>query len=437
MLIGKKKFQNIRVITLEGAIYTVDEVSDLLGIPRPTLYRYLREYSIPHLRKAGRISIPEDSFDRIREARDLHREGLGTESVRRQLREGTTPDTGELDHRLDRLHQTLESLKGDIKERPATTDEVALSPTLRTILARQSLIMAAMFNLTEMVEDLLLASGKRRKPLFEDLGIGTRDPLPGRPARDRLEIAGTVPATVVSGGAQESVGQPFAARSTSFGTLGRRRRRGVLAVLAVLLFAVCLAWAIPALMGDSEPSVPRVTEAADEPPGGPKAVAAPGEATSTEETTVRESPDESDAKVAGSEPEEDEVPDVSGKTLGDAARIISGAGFEVVAIKTESSQEEPETIIRTEPSAGSSARSGAPVILTMSGGPTGVPPGIQSASASTSVNTSASASANATASASANASASAGANASVSTSASVGASATTNATASASAGYAN
>jgi hypothetical protein len=32
-----------------GAIYTVDEVSGLLGIPRPTLYRYLREYSIPHL----------------------------------------------------------------------------------------------------------------------------------------------------------------------------------------------------------------------------------------------------------------------------------------------------------------------------------------------------------------------------------------------------
>jgi excisionase family DNA binding protein len=83
---------------LEGTIYTVDEVSGLLDIPRPTLYRYLREYSIPHLRKAGRISIPEDSFDRIREARDLHREGLGTESVRRQLRE----DTGELDRRLDR-----------------------------------------------------------------------------------------------------------------------------------------------------------------------------------------------------------------------------------------------------------------------------------------------------------------------------------------------
>src|SRR5215210_5768325 len=147
-----KNFENICVISRRGRIYTVEEVSDLLGIPRPTLYRYLREYSIPHLRQSGRISIPEDSFDRIREARDLHKEGLGTESVRRQLRE----DTGELDRTLDRLHQTLEDLRGDIRERPAT-DEVALSPTLRTILARQSLLMSAMFNLTQMVEDLLLA----------------------------------------------------------------------------------------------------------------------------------------------------------------------------------------------------------------------------------------------------------------------------------------
>jgi excisionase family DNA binding protein len=401
MLIGEKKFQNICVRILEGAIYTVDEVSDLLGIPRPTLYRYLREYSIPHLRKAGRISIPEDSFDRIREARDLHREGLGTESVRRQLREGSAPDTGELDRRLDSVHKTLESLRGDIKERPATTDEVALSPTLRTILARQSLLMSAMFNLTEMVEDLLLASGKRRKPLFEDLGM--RDPLPERPAKDQLEISGTVPANAVSGAVQASVGQPLSARSASFGTLGRRRRRGVLAVLAVLLFAVCLAWALPALIGNSEPSVPRVTEAADEPPGAPKAMAAPGETTSTDQTTTQEPAQESNVRVAagGSEPEKGEVPDVSGQSLEEAAGVISDAGFEIAAIKAEASQEDPETIIGTEPSAGASARPGAPVILTMSGGPTGIPPGVQTTSAGPSISASASASAGTSVSASA------------------------------------
>ncbi|HJQ29802.1 MAG TPA: helix-turn-helix domain-containing protein [Rubrobacter sp.] len=374
---------------LEGAIYTVDEVSDLLGIPRPTLYRYLREYSIPHLRKAGRISIPEDSFDRIREARDLHREGLGTESVRRQLREGSGPDTGDLDRRLDTLHETLESLRGDIKERPAT-DEVALSPTLRTILARQSLLMSAMFNLTEMVEDLLLASGKRRKPLFEDLRIGRQGTLPESPARDQIEIAGTVTANVVTG----TVRRPIASRPASFGALGRRRRRGVLAIVAALLFAVCLAWGIPALIGTSEPSVPRVTEAADEPPAEPKAVATAGETTSADEATDQESARESnqDVSAGGSNPEGEVVPDVSGRSLEEAAGIISGAGFEISAIKTEASQEEPETIIGTEPSAGASARPGAPVILTMSGGPTGIPPGFQTTSASASAATSVSAS---------------------------------------------
>jgi len=406
MLIGEKKLQNICVRNLEGAIYTVDEVSDLLGIPRPTLYRYLREYSIPHLRKAGRISIPEDSFDRIREARDLHKEGLGTESVRRQLREGSAPDTGELDRRLNRLHQTLESLRGDVRERPVT-DEVALSPTLRTILARQSLLMSAMFNLTEMVEDLLLASGKRRKPLFEDLGIGMQDPLPERPARNQLEIEGTIPATAnaVSGAVGGSGGRPLAARSTNFGALGRRRRRGV---LAVLVFAVCLAWAIPALIGagNSESSVPRVTETANEPPGDPKAMAPPGETTSTDQSTAQESADENNGKIAadGSKPERGiKVPDVSGRSLEEAAGIITGADFEIAAIKTEPSQEEPETIIRTEPSAGASARPGAPVILTMSGGPTGIPPGVQTASAGASAATSASAGTTAGATASASA----------------------------------
>jgi hypothetical protein len=187
--------------------------------------------------------------------------------------------------------------------------------------------------------------------------------------------------------------------------------------LAVLLFAVCLAWAIPALIGDSEPSVPRVTEAADEPPEAAKAAAAPREATSTDENTAREPAQESNVKVAadGSEPDEGEVPDVSGQSLEEAARILSGAGFEIAAIKTEASQEEPETIIRTDPSAGASTKQGASVILTMSGGPTGIPPEVQTASAGASTS----------------------ANSSVSANASVSTSATVVATASASAGYTN
>src|ERR671916_2091093 len=163
---AEKTRENIRVRTMEGSIYTVDDVSDLLGIPRPTLYRYLREYSIPHLRQGGRIRIPEDSFDRIREARDLHKEGLGTESVRRQLREGGGPHTGELKEQLHELSENLERLRGN--ERPPV-DEAPPSHALRTVLARQNLLISAMFNLTEMVEELLLASGKPRKVLFKDV----------------------------------------------------------------------------------------------------------------------------------------------------------------------------------------------------------------------------------------------------------------------------
>src|SRR5215217_9516494 len=106
-----KNLRNDHVISGRGLIYTVEEVSDLLGIPRPTLYRYLREYSIPHLRRSGKISIPEESFDRIREARDLHKEGLGTESVRRRLQEEDGLDVEELAERLDRLSGALERLR--------------------------------------------------------------------------------------------------------------------------------------------------------------------------------------------------------------------------------------------------------------------------------------------------------------------------------------
>ncbi len=366
--------QDIRVKRLGGAIYTVDEVSGLLGIPRPTLYRYLREYSIPHLRQAGRISIPEDSFDRIREARDLHREGLGTESVRRQLREGSAPDTGDLDRRLDSLHRTLEDLRVDLKERPAAED-MALSPAMRTILARQSLLMSAMFNLTEMVEDLLLASGKPRKPPLVDLG--TAEAMPERPARDPVEIPGQVAlSTAALPGTDDGVGQTLEARSADFGTLRRRRRRGVLVILAVLLFAVVLAWMIPTLFGasDAGPAVPRVKETADEPPDALKAVAVTG----------------------GSRSERAEVPDVSGLGYQEAVGIISDAGFKVVDIRTEASRRDQDKAIRTKPAAGVPAEPGANVILTMSGGLAGTP------------SSSAGASATATAAATATTSASAG-----------------------------
>jgi excisionase family DNA binding protein len=336
----KKKVEKYSRENAGGAIYTVDEVSGLLGIPRPTLYRYLREYSIPHLRQAGRISIPEDSFDRIREARDLHKEGLGTESVRRQLREGSAPDSGELDRRLDTLHRTVEDLRED----------VAFSPTQRTILARQSLLMSAVFNLTEMVEELLLASGKPRKRIFHD--IQTSEVPPERTVRAPLEIPGEVASgiqTIPTNGAH-NVDGTLAVRPTDFGALRRRRRRGVLAILAALALAACLAWAVTTLLGtdNAESSVPRVTETAAEPPDPPKATMAHEGSGQEIEATI---------------------PDVSGQSLEEAVKTISGFGFEVASIKTETSRKAPETVIRTNPAAGTPAKPGAPVTLTMSAGP--------------------------------------------------------------------
>ena len=300
----------------------------------------MREYSIPHLRQAGRISIPEDSFDRIREARDLHKEGLGTETVRRQLRQGGAPDSGQLDRRLNTLHRSVRDLRED----------VSYSPTQRTILARQSLLMSAVFNLTEMVEELLLASGKPRKRIYQD--IETKEVPLERQVRARLGAPGeistgeeTVPSTD-----DHNVGGTLAVGHTDFGALRRRRRRGALTLLAALALAACIAWATIALprISNTESPVPRVTETAAEPPEAPKAA-------SLQNGT---SPDHQAA-----------IPDVSGQTLEKAVKTISGAGFEVAAIESRTSPLTPETALRTNPAAGATAKPGAPVILTLSAGP--------------------------------------------------------------------
>ena len=118
------------------------------------------------------------------------------------------------------------------------------------------------------------------------------------------------------------------------------------AILAALAFAACLAWTITTLIGTNkaEPSVPRATETEVEPPEAPIATA--------------ESPER-----------ETKIPDVSGRSLEEAVKLLSGAGFEVAAIKTETSRRAPETAIRTNPTSGTPAKPGAPVTLTMSTGP--------------------------------------------------------------------
>ncbi len=351
-----KNFENICVISRRGLIYTVEEVSDLLGIPRPTLYRYLREYSIPHLRRSGRISIPEDSFDRIREARDLHREGLGTESVRRLLREGSSgQDSGELKERLERVSETLERLR----ENGPATDEALSSQALRTVLARQSLIMSAMFNLTEMVEELLLATGKPRKPVFEDVEGEIREVAP---PLERTEIPEEGSTTTKPG---PEVLPRSAVRRKRFGSLARRRRRSYLTLLSALLVGVILMWALPTLGGEFSFLDGRKAEKSSS--GSREGdLQAPGEAVAQNPSAGNDtSGDAVGSRASGAG---ETVPDVSGQGVVEAARTLSGAGFEVAAIKTVTSQEETGTTTRTVPSAGSAVGPGTPVVLIVSGG---------------------------------------------------------------------
>jgi excisionase family DNA binding protein len=362
-----KNFENICVISRRGLIYTVEEVSDLLGIPRPTLYRYLREYSISHLRRSGRISIPEDSFDRIREARDLHKEGLGTESVRRLLREGSGgQDSGELKERLERVSETLERLR----ENGPALDEAPSSQALRTVLARQSLIMSAMFNLTEMVEELLLATGKPRKPVFEDVEGEIREVVPPLERTENLEKD---PATTKPGPEilPRSAVSHTAVRRKRFGSLTRRRRRSSLTLLSALLVGVILMWALPTLGGELSFLDGRKAEESSSGAHSQEGQG-PGEAVAQNPSAGNDT--SGDAVGSGSSGAGETVPDVSGQGVVEAARTLSGAGFEVAAIKTVTSQEEGGTTTRTVPSAGSAVGPGTPVVLIVSGGPAGNSP---------------------------------------------------------------
>jgi PASTA domain len=335
----------------------------------------LREYSIPHLRRSGKISIPEESFDRIREARDLHKEGLGTESVRRLLREGSSrgQDTGEVKERLERLSETLERLR---KHGPMT-EEALPSHALRTVLARQSLIMSAMFNLTEMVEELLLASGKPRKTVFGDVESEIRGVTPHveRSSRQQLEPPEGVPtvAQPSRGALLDRLDLSFTpVPGAKFGSLSRRRRRGFLLILSALIVVLLLTWALPTMVGGELASGIPFFDArkAQESSAGAPDHAAP-------EGAAQNHPPGSEEPGSG-EAAQVEVPDLSDRGVVEAARILSRAGFEVAAIKSVASQKEAGTVMRMKPSAGSAVEPGTPVVLITSGGPSGIPPGVWS-----------------------------------------------------------
>ncbi len=197
--------------------HTVDEVSELLDVPRPTLYRYLKEYSIPHIRCSGKIYIPEESFDWIKEVRELHKEGLGTESVRKRLQEERSDlDIEGITERLDRISEAL-------------------------------------CNLTVMLEDLLAANGQPRKAAFNDPEEETQqqktsfEQLEGHSDTTENDPVANEPIVETLPDPTEPTTVP--ARPRRFGALARRRRRGVLVVLMTLLTSTALTTAV-ALSGE-------------------------------------------------------------------------------------------------------------------------------------------------------------------------------------------
>ena len=378
-------------------VYSVDEVSDRLDIPRPTLYRYLREYSIPHLRQAGKISIPEESFDRIREARALHREGLGTESVRRKLREENDHvDVEELADRLDRLSGVLESLREDLK--PANGAPGTQEEALQTLHEKQDTLISEVSRLHGIVEEL---SNTERRLQGEILqreasggleGIGEPEILSGQygerterhlqaasnadaerePARDdaaREAVAEPVKEVAVdedldltnrmeghdpsTNKAYSKSGEPFVVftRGERFAALTRRRLPWVLMLLVALLVLLVVAVLMWGLIAPDE-SVQ--------------------EQTSSDELEVQQEPQS--VSATNESPQAIEVPSLVGSALPEAEEKIGEAELELGTVDEISSYAVPAgTVAAQEPAVGVEVDPDAPVNVMVSNGPPGAP----------------------------------------------------------------
>jgi excisionase family DNA binding protein len=348
-------------------IYTVDEVSDLLSIPRPTLYRYLREYSIPHLRRSGKISIPEESFDQIREARELHKEGLGTETVRIRLREGNELGAEELAERLDQLSEGLENLQ-TLK---SADGELAFHETLQTLLERQDLLLTAISDLTRMVEKLMVTNAHPQQTASTGLGEGTRresyyatmasaagtttaralsDNSTGRGAANSATmVVEDEPTTKLFSRPTEAL-HLTTTRREKFGVLSRRRRMLVL-VLALLAVAA-LVWGLLAYGGQEveEPS-------SDE---------------------QRAEDDSQSVPAAAEVPQTIKAPYLLGLTLPQAEEKLAEAGLKLGDLSKTPTYDVPEGEVAVQdPQVSAEVEQGATVDIALSSGPLTYPPEVQ------------------------------------------------------------
>ncbi len=228
-----------------GAIYTVETVSEKLGVPRPTLYRYLKEYSIPYQRMSGRISIPDESVERIRRVRELHDEGLGTAAVRKRVKDGDNVEVEWIADRLDQLSEAVASSQRGSATR--SVESVSSSQALHIILARQSVMLQAIYNLNEMVEELMSANGRpRRSSSLDPLNhaalhstISQNDIVGSQPLASTdsgLNIVGSRPSALI---ARPYPNTPTLQRREGFETLARKRRRNTIALIIGLSLTIC------------------------------------------------------------------------------------------------------------------------------------------------------------------------------------------------------
>ena len=223
-------------------IYTVDEVSVELGIPRPTVYRYLKEYSIPFSRRSGRIFVPEESVGKIRRVRELHDGGFGTEAIRQKLLQGEETDLARVTQRLDKLTQAIESSRAEAKTSVEPAYASADAHALRMVLARQTVLISAVSNLAEMIGDLMAANGLQRRAIIDYPDKGETNgtiPLPDRRGRN-LALASRGPSNISSARRPDS--RPANIPHERFGTLARRRRATLAAFTVAALLTVLLTW---------------------------------------------------------------------------------------------------------------------------------------------------------------------------------------------------
>ena len=122
---------------------------------------------------------------------------------------------GALDRIAERMDRVQEKLEG-LREDPDYSSEAAFVPqALRTILARQTVLISAVISMSEMLEELLAASGRPRRALLQ----GVEDELlPRGPEQD--------PIMPIEGDRlepDEPAARPVR-RPRRFGHLARRRR---------------------------------------------------------------------------------------------------------------------------------------------------------------------------------------------------------------------